>query len=141
MILIISIIICVIVWRWENKQNAKKAAAAQFTCARHMTIIGESINLFSTTTNAKTFFGRYSDAIYYAKQVLSSASTPDMRRDAKEFLDSLIEGKEELIDSFLLRCFDANKLHSQKTLILSHQHEMTSGNLEFFNDLLAGRVK
>ena len=132
---VVLVFVCAWVIPVESKPARKRRAEQSVRAAlradlaqafRHREILEESEYLFSTTLNPNTFFGRYEDALFHAREAYPEKA---------EELERL---REWHVNCFLSRCYEAGRLRSQKSAILAHRSKMSKSNVEHMEWMLRG---
>lgn len=103
--------------------------------ARHFEILEDSIGLIKSTVNPGTFFSRYRLAVEKASELTKLCRGYESADDAAGMLDVLLDEKENIFDSFFLRCHEAGRLVSAKDEILSHMEDIPQDSIDYFWEL------
>ena len=119
--------------------KSKEEDSNSMEVMRHLEIIQDCIEILQVTTDPKTFFGRYRDAVIHAQKVFEiRRQRGDDVKEARELLDSFVSEteKEAMIDGFLARCHIEEKLPLIENQLNEYRKEMTPANIEYLEYLL-----
>ena len=94
----------------------------------------------ASTFDFAEFLKAYKNVLYHQEQVTQFWRSQGGDADSEELLESLIEEKEDYINEFFDRCYNEGVLQQSKEKILRHSSELTSGNIQYMEELLNGEL-
>ena len=127
----------------ENPQIERKKYVAEqlITVSRLEEIYSDSYNLIRTTTNPKTFFGRYDDAMDMLKRMLDYAIPNGLQaKKLQERVNELEQEKEYLIIAFIDRSIQAGKVELLKDTMWAYEDKMTYRSISYLK-LKIGEIR
>lgn len=116
--------------------NSKKVT--QKSAAEHAELATNNLRTMAATFDFGEFLQAYKKALYHQEQVTIFWRSQGGDPDSEELLESLIAEKEDYINEFFARCYNEGVLQQLKDRIMQHATELTSGNVQYLEDLLSG---
>ena len=112
----------------------------QLSAADHAELATSSLRTMATTFDFTEFLKAYKNALYHQEQVTNFWRGQGGDADSEELLESLVAEKEDYINEFFDRCYNEGVLQQLKEKILHHSTELTSGNVQYMDELLNGEL-
>ena len=116
----------------DNAPPSVKMAEA----ARYFEMFQESVEIVSKTVYCRTFFYRYGFAVENAQKVLQLCKGLKNEKAAQDILDIIIREKQNIVNDFLFRCFDAGKIHYVKGDIIPYMDQVPEESKELLQTML-----
>lgn len=107
--------------------------------ARFNEILNDSLKILETTTNPKTYFGRYKTTLDNAKRLIETTQVPYYNKYALKVIADLTQNRSEKIKAFVDRCNSKGVLYSLKDELLSGEYDIPSQVKEYIQVLLKKR--
>ena len=121
----------------DDKQLRRHIALQLGTVSRLEEIFNESLNIMKQTTNPRTFFGRYDDALDTLHEMLNySAHDKTQRSEIMQRIKKLEAEKEQLIISFIDRSIREGKKDILKNVMCTYENKMTPKSIEHLKSIL-----
>ena len=122
----------------QTTPNNKKET--QLSAADHAELATSNLRIMASTFDFAEFLKAYKNVLYHQEQVTQFWHSQGGDADSEELLESLIEEKEDYINEFFDRCYNEGVLQQSKEKILRHSSELTSGNIQYMEELLNGEL-
>ncbi len=116
---------------WKKKKQPKysdeekRMLLDEILAVRSNEILTESLELMRTTKHPKTFFGRYNTALSNAERILAQTHVEEVRQYAQSVYDDLTDRKDEIVKSYIDRCYREGILRAIKDDLLSGEYELS----------------
>ena len=124
-----------------NKEDVLKSkrdiVLAEFMIEQHYRIFTDSLKLLQTTTNPRTFFGRYDDMLGAVGKIMEACKKVNLESSELKGLEIVEditseEVKTNMIIDFIDRCIDVDKVEVLEAELGEYKDKMTEESISYY---------
>jgi len=120
----------------EKFQEKRNIVAAEYVIEQHFGVFADSLKLLETTTNPRTFFGRYDDLLGAVEKVIETSRAVKLKETEEKGLKIIEditseETKTGMIKAFIDRCIDADKADVLRDEMSEYMDKMTAEAIQY----------